>query len=225
MAQEIPRRSAAVHRPPCHVLRAARSGAYPQSPDDRMVRCNCRPRRRTARRRSRPSVTPAVTERRACCRVGEAAGVATKVDGASRPGSWPVPRRDGGRSARSVVIGPGDGRLTTTGPDLGSSNRTGTGWADGPRPNREGAAEPGGGDGTRTRNPLLAKQVRCQLRHAPRSGQHIRPGVSRRRPASGARTTGGQPDRRRRARPHGADEHVGDGLRACHRGPDLRVRR
>ena len=27
----------------------------------------------------------------------------------------------------------------------------------------------GGGDGTRTRNPLLAKQVRCQLRHAPRS--------------------------------------------------------
>ena len=25
----------------------------------------------------------------------------------------------------------------------------------------------GGGDGTRTRNPLLAKQVRCQLRYAP----------------------------------------------------------
>jgi hypothetical protein len=27
----------------------------------------------------------------------------------------------------------------------------------------------GGGDGTRTRNPLLAKQVRCQLRHAPQT--------------------------------------------------------
>jgi hypothetical protein len=34
------------------------------------------------------------------------------------------------------------------------------------------ASDQGGGDGTRTRNPLLAKQVRCQLRHAPQ----MRPG-------------------------------------------------
>lgn len=34
-------------------------------------------------------------------------------------------------------------------------------------PRWEEASELGGGDGTRTRNPLLAKQVRCQLRHAP----------------------------------------------------------
>lgn len=38
----------------------------------------------------------------------------------------------------------------------------------GPLPGGERASDQGGGDGTRTRNPLLAKQVRCQLRHAPR---------------------------------------------------------
>ena len=35
-------------------------------------------------------------------------------------------------------------------------------------PRGEGASDQGGGEGTRTPNPLLAKQVRCQLRHAPR---------------------------------------------------------
>src|SRR5690606_33218357 len=39
---------------------------------------------------------------------------------------------------------------------------------------REGPREPGGGDRTRTDNPLLAKQVRYQLRHAPGAG--CRPG-------------------------------------------------
>ncbi len=34
-------------------------------------------------------------------------------------------------------------------------------------PRGEEASDQGGGEGTRTPNPLLAKQVRCQLRHAP----------------------------------------------------------
>src|SRR5690606_10004037 len=39
---------------------------------------------------------------------------------------------------------------------------------------RAGPREPGGGEGTRTPNPLLAKQVRYQRRHAPGAG--CRPG-------------------------------------------------
>lgn len=33
----------------------------------------------------------------------------------------------------------------------------------------------GGGEGTRTLNPLLAKQVRCQLRYAPGNGTSATP--------------------------------------------------
>src|SRR3954468_4931728 len=42
-------------------------------------------------------------------------------------------------------------------------------------PGGEEASEPGGGERTRTPNPLLAKQVRCQLRHAP-GGPGVRRG-------------------------------------------------
>ena len=48
--------------------------------------------------------------------------------------------------------------LQQYGPGFGS-------WRD---PKR--AADLGGDDGTRTRNPLLAKQVRYQLRHVPQRG-------------------------------------------------------
>ncbi len=51
----------------------------------------------------------------------------------------------------------------------------GTGTKEALPAEREGPLTWGGGEGTRTPNPLLAKQVRYQLRHAPERYEVMRP--------------------------------------------------
>ncbi len=95
---------------------------------------------------------------------------------ARRAATWSAPPPRSGPTAPATCSGSGSGSCRTSG--CWNSALAGRGVQDAGQagtPSRRDERDPGlgGGEGTRTPNPLLAKQVRYQLRHAPggRPGQ------------------------------------------------------